>query len=939
MYIRKACHRVRSLPIYLLVLLWAVLISRPAASQETAPDQNRLLVTRVIIEITGPPRHQKEWAELARSLIRIQKNDRYSDQKMRNAIRALEASKRFQSIFADTRSAGDAVEVIFQLSPFPVIKDIRIQGGYPLFDEEIIRALSISVGDAYIADEMHRQAEGIESRFGREGFIHPQVTVFGREDPKDGYVVVHVDIEQRGHFFLDEIRFIGNRSFSDWRLRNLMDSWRPLLKKTRSGRFREQVLKADIRNLIHFYRKKGFADVTLAPEVNKKEKTQCVKILIKVDEGPRYRIRFNGRKAFSKHTLMSDVAIFKEGNKNNRGMRKTVRQIKKRYRASGFLDTRVRWEAQPATVGGQNEKQVMIIIDEGPQTVVQEVNLVGNHNLEGDRIKNEIQTAPSRQLRRGHFVPEVLASDIFKIKTLYLKEGYASTVIQDTVKYSSDRTSASVTLRIDEGVKSMVTGLKLDGVSAVSPEEALRVLTLKPGVPYRPYRLKIDENALSALISENGHPHVSVKGRALISPDLAGAEVSYRVNEGPRVTMGKTFFLGNFRTRRSLLEKEIGIKPGEPFSPKKMLEGQRNLRNMDTLQSVRFKLVGLKEKAESVDLFVEIEEKKPYHFELGAGYQSDKRLFAQAQLGDRNLFGFNKNAFVGGEISEIGYRIDLSGTDPRLFGTRISAFTGLYAEETEEYNLTFGTRSYGGNMGITLPKWHDLSFKTNLNYERRDQFQRQDVLLKNPADTDEFEPRNIFKLTSSGVYDRRDSFVRPRKGLYTSLSVDFSKGIDNDLDDFFRYRYGLRYYYTPWQRLTFAMIGRAGFIDPYGTSEKVPDDQLFFLGGISDVRGYAENLLMYDQQGDPVGGRGALSASAEMRLDMGRNIELTLFYDVGKIIEPEGDSVTDSERASLGVGLRYHTPVGPIGFLYGFKLNPREEEDPGRFHFSIGYTF
>ncbi len=181
--------------------------------------------------------------------------------------------------------------------------------------------------------------------------------------------------------------------------------------------------------------------------------------------------------------------------------------------------------------------------------------------------------------------------------------------------------------------------------------------------------------------------------------------------------------------------------------------------------------------------------------------------------------------------------------------------------------------------------------------------------------------------------------MRPRKGLYTSLSVDFSKGLDNELDDFFRYRFGLRYYYTPWRRLTLAMIGRAGFIDPYGTSEKVPEDQLFFLGGISDVRGFDENLLMFDDQGNPVGGRGALSASVEMRLDMGSNIELSFFYDVGKILEPEGKSVTDKARASIGVGLRYITPVGPIGFLYGFKLNPREEESPGRLHFSIGYTF
>ncbi|NJL58609.1 MAG: BamA/TamA family outer membrane protein [Desulfobacteraceae bacterium] len=44
-------------------------------------------------------------------------------------------------------------------------------------------------------------------------------------------------------------------------------------------------------------------------------------------------------------------------------------------------------------------------------------------------------------------------------------------------------------------------------------------------------------------------------------------------------------------------------------------------------------------------------------------------------------------------------------------------------------------------------------------------------------------------------------------------------------------------------------------------------------------------------------------------------------------------------RSSAGFGLRYITPIGPIGFLYGFKLDHEPGEDAGRLHFSVGYTF
>jgi outer membrane protein insertion porin family len=194
--------------------------------------------------------------------------------------------------------------------------------------------------------------------------------------------------------------------------------------------------------------------------------------------------------------------------------------------------------------------------------------------------------------------------------------------------------------------------------------------------------------------------------------------------------------------------------------------------------------------------------------------------------------------------------------------------------------------------------------------------------------------------TPSIRYDTRDSFIHTKKGIFSSLSVDISKGLSNALDDFLKYRFDFRYYLTPLRRLTLAWLGRAGYIDPFNEEGAVPDDQLFFLGGISDVRGFDENLLRFDRNGDPVGGRTALVGSLEARIDLGLNLELTAFYDVGRLTDTFVDAgVSDPLRASVGLGLRYMTPIGPIGFLYGRKLHPEEGESSGRFHFSVGYTF
>jgi outer membrane protein insertion porin family len=224
-----------------------------------------------------------------------------------------------------------------------------------------------------------------------------------------------------------------------------------------------------------------------------------------------------------------------------------------------------------------------------------------------------------------------------------------------------------------------------------------------------------------------------------------------------------------------------------------------------------------------------------------------------------------------------------------------------------------------------------LSFRL----ESRDQFSIEDRV----SDDTEEETRTIFVTTPYLRYDSRDSFVRPTRGLLSSLGVDISKGVQNQLDDFFRYQFDTRYYWTPFEKVTFAGLARIGQVISYADSGLVPDDQLFFLGGIQSVRGFNENLLRFDSEGNPVGGKRAMVGSLEARIDLGLNWELTTFFDIGSVQQILVEGGSDRFRASVGLGLRYITPIGPMGLLYGHKLNREEGESAGRFHLSIGYSF
>jgi len=902
-----------------------------------SPEQD---ITRIVVKVRDHPVHEAELIELARNLIALREGDRFSPDLLHESVEALKLSKRFQEIHVDSEREKEGIAVLYYLKPFRLIKDVKIYGEFPLFEREILRVMTFYVGDVFIKDDLSKQATLITEVFRREGFVAPEVEVSAQEDPEDGNFVIYVRIEKGPYLSLQQLELKGNRAFSDMKLKSRMKTWRVSLVPGSSGRFIERDLNKDIKNLTQYYRKMGYPDVIIDHKIIGEPAATRVSVFITINEGARYEFEFVGNETFGEGTLRKDLILLKEGNRNDLGLRKSVKKIKNRYRMAGFLEAQVTIEEKVATRTKETIRLVRFVIDEGPRSIVSSIQFRGNQLFDDAKLAKQMLIRVPGFREKGIFVPESLKEDVNAIKSLYRKHGYMDTEITKEVKLSPDKRNVEITLGIKENVQTLVDSVELTGITAISEQEAHKAIQMREGKPFRGYMIQSDENALSSLISKRGYPHVKVKGEVSISEDRSKSRLTYYVDEGPRVTMGHMYYTGNFETKKRILQREFQMAPGEPFSLEKMLQSQRNIRNLGILNSVRFRTIGLKEKREEVHLLVDIEEKKPYFIQAGGGYETDRGFYLRARAGDRNLFGTNKDAWVAGEVSQIGYRSELGITEPRLFSTRIAATFGMYSERREEFNQDFGTRSFGSSLGFSRKWIRHVTTGLNFRFEQREQFRRDSIRdTADFEDDDMFKPRSILVTTPSIRYDTRDSFIRPRKGILSSLSVDTSKGLRNSLDDFFKYRYDLRLYTTPLPRLTFAWLGRAGYIDPFGPAERIPDDQLFYLGGTSDIRGFRENMLRIDANGSPVGGRSMMAGSGEARIDLGSNVELTLFYDVGYVGNTYVESVSDDTRSSVGVGLRYVTPIGPIGFLYGIKLEPEEGESKGRLHFSVGYTF
>jgi outer membrane protein insertion porin family len=898
------------------------------------------IVSKILVDIQGLLIDDHTWTRMTKSLIFFQEGDRFSSDKLQASIEALKQCNRFQKIDVDSREEKEGITLLFRLVPFRLIKDIKIDGASPLFEREVLQVMTVYVGDAFVEEELSQQATLIANLFRKQGFVAPKINVTGTPDSEDGHFTIHVRIEKGPYYKLERLEILGNRAFSDTRLKVKMKTWRVSHLLRRAGRFIEEDLKNDIKKLKHYYWKKGFADAAVDYRLERYPERMGVSVFVTVTEDSLYKIELVGNERFWDRTLKKDLILFKDGNQQGMGLKKSIREMKRRYREAGYLEAKVKIEEKIDVDKKQSILRFQFVIDEGPCSIVDSIQITGNTAFDDKKLQKQMLTRIPGFLKKGVFVPETLGEDLDAIRFLYRKYGYLDAQVNKELTWSEDKTRVGIRVEIEEGVQTIVSSVKITGLSLLSEAEALKPITLQVGTPFRKYMVQSDENTLSAMIAEKGYPRVEVKGTFSISEDHKACVV-YDIHEGAYVEMGEVYYKGNFRTKQKILENELTLKPGEPFSLRRMLQGQRSIRNLNILESVRFNTIGLKEKKDKVDLFVEMEEKKPYYLQAGGGYDSERGFFAHTRLGDHNLFGTNKDAWLAGEVSQIGYRNELGLSEPRLFGSRISTTSGAFLERREEFNQVFGTETYGASLGFSRRWLKLLNTDLNFRFERREQFAGgpEEAAIKQLDGVDEFDPRSILVTTPAISYDSRDSFIQPKKGIFSRFSVDISRGLSNELDDFLRYYFDFRYYWTPLDRLTFAWLGRVGHVDPYGSNEKVPEDQLFFLGGISDVRGFEENMLRFDAKRDPVGGRTAMVGSVEARIDLSHNVELAAFYDTGSVRNTFTEAGSDAFRDSVGLGLRYVTAVGPIGLLYGIKLDRKKEEKAGRFHFSIGYTF
>ncbi len=814
----------------------------------------------------------------------------------------------------------------------PRISDIKFYGIYPFFSTELLDRMSVYPGSVCDSVKIAEQKVYLTDYLNSKGYDSVRVKS-EIEDVSEKLRLLKISIMKSGYFTIGDINISGNDNISGLRLKKEMKTWWRSFLYGESGRLIPDELDNDITKINELYRSKGFADFEIKCNVRKDSLKGTADISLTITEGPEYEIEITGNSFFSDGALLEQTDLIKEGRRGSVALRQAVRGIRKMYREEGFGDAKAVMKDTLVSENGTQLKKVLITVSEGVRPLVSKIEFKGNDFFEGDELGNYLNSVVRRWWRtKEYFRKDIWEDDERNLTAFYIQNGFLSAKVKTGLKFSRNRDSVRIEAEISEGVRTVIGSVSFEGISERFGPDVKKISEELEGKPYNTAIVKDVVPRLKGIFAAGGYIYAEVKEKTVFTPDSSKADIVFTADAKNMTETGSIYVAGNLKTKDRTVKKLLKLREGEPFSVLELSDGLRNLRNQKIFRSVSSYTSDTGLDTDTLDVLVSVEEYPPYYFQVSGGYESFVGPYISLLAGNKNLFGRNKELSLKTDMSFVKQSVTAAFTEPVLFITELSGTLSAFWEREDISDPEYQTETTGFGAGANY-RW-----KSSLQSIVQAQIEHKTLYEKSVSGADSNTVRNSGSLKFIQLWDGRDSFMVPRKGVYVNLETEFSTGIDNNEDDFIKYKLDLKYFFTPFGPVTFAFAGKLNYLQMTNPGAEPAVDQLFFLGGTSSVRGMNENYFLEDAAGDPAGGKLTAMFTFEPRLEFRKNWELPLFLDTGLLSETEAVS-GETLRSTAGTGLRYITPIGAMGILWGFPLDVKDGWKDGVFHFSIGYTF
>lgn len=670
------------------------------------------------------------------------------------------------------------------------------------------------------------------------------------------------------------------------------------------------------------------------------------------------RVRFQGNEDVEDDTLRAEVQLKPRSVYTQARVQADEQRIRDVLSRQGHYDAQV--SAQVVPLGG-NRVEVVFQIGEGVKTKVTAVRFVGNEAFSASQLRFVVTTKRTGWLsflkNDNIYDPDRLALDRELLRQFYLKNGYADVRIlssnADIVPgeggggfLNRNEGGFVITFEIYEGPRYDFGYVDIESSLPSLDVNALGgALLTKPGKRYNVEKVEKTVEALTVKVSEQGYAFGQVRPRFDRDPTTQTINITYVIDEGPRIYIERINIVGNYRTEDQVIRRQFRLAEGDAYNRLLIEAARKRLRGLGFFKTVEIETEP-GSAPDRVVVNVVVVEQPTGEFSFGVGYSTTEGVIGDVSVTERNLMGRGQYVRLGLSGSLERFQVDFSFTEPAFLGRNIAAGFDLFHKEVDLRDVaSFRQRDTGGNLRIGFPVANNTQLGLRYRLQREEIFDATNdasLAIKQAAD------EGAVLVSSLGytlAYDTRNLPQSPTSGIFASISQDFA-GVGGDVN-YNRFVLDTRGYYPITNKITLVGRVQGGIIEPWGDEELRLTD-LFFKGG-ETIRGFdragygprdacrspttGSHIANCSQ--DALGGKYFWATTAEVRFPLplipeNLGMQGAVFVDAGSLWGPgenaiqavtlpvsqggEGSYILDTAdvRLSTGVSLIWQSPLGPL---------------------------
>ena len=629
-------------------------------------------------------------------------------------------------------------------------------------------------------------------------------------------------------------------------------------------------------------------------------------------------------------------------------IQRNLGKIRDLYVEDGYFMVETSFELFPS---GRNGMEVILRVFEGEKVLIRRVDFVGNQDLSDATLKNAMITKEGGWLaflsNAGQFNPAMFDGDVQQLQLLYLHKGYVQAKIDHPViSLAPDRSSLSLLVRVHEGPQYQVGEIEVamsDGEWLIPQEELLALSSFKEGETFDYMKIRQDEQAIGDAFRDLGYANAHVSSDYRPDEKTRIVDFVYRIQKGQLVHIGRIDIRGNRSTRDKVIRRELKIAEGDLYSSSKLRRSQQRVQALGFFETVELTPRTGSDPGR-MDVTIDVTEQNTGTFQVGAGFSSYESFLLTATVAKENFLGRGQSLQAQATLSALRKMFSVNFFEPYFLDSRWTFAFDIF--NFSESFTTFNRLRTGGKMSWGYRLTDHLAVSLTYTLE---QVEAQLFGTKIPLSIASQDGRtSSFKGTLS--YDSRDNRLFPSDGNFTTVSLEHADPNIGSENSFDRAVARTRFYFPLPLNMVFKTNLTLGIIStPKG--EAIPLFERFFVGGIYNLRGYGRNsvgeeLQVADVPDDGlrpfvIGGAKELIFNAELEFPIFAEVRIkgVLFFDAANAWGSYEPMDLGTLQASTGLGVRWHSPVGPLRFEWGWPLNPRPGDEPMVFEFTIGNSF